>query len=98
MLFGSTPITHILFRTGMDAKIRQLVLDMFQEAEDPDRMINRYLNVCYEWLCIYLIRNLACEAPLTAKPDKGRDMMQMFSYIRANHQEISLRKMAESFG
>ena len=98
ILYGSTPITHILFRTGKDSNIRQVVLDMFEETESPDRMTNRYLNVCFEWLCIYLMRNFSCEAPLNAGPDKGRDMMQMISYIKANHHDISLIKMAESFG
>ncbi len=98
ILYGDTPITHLRYRTGNDAKIHKLLLDMFQETASPDRMTNRMLNVCFEWLCIYLMRNFQCEAPVAIGPDKGRDIMQMITYLKENLQEVSLHQMAAHFG
>ncbi len=98
ILYGSTPITHLLFRTGNDLKIKKLILDMYGETASPDRLTNRLQNVCFEWLCIYLMRNFQCEAPVAMGPDKGRDIMQMLTYLKANLQDVSLKKMASHFG
>jgi AraC-like DNA-binding protein/quercetin dioxygenase-like cupin family protein len=97
IIYGSSPISYVLFEVGYDEKIRALHLEMYNEMQFSHRTSNRMLNVYFEWLCIYLVRSYECKVWIEDAKSHHIDIMKILHFIQDNYNSISLEETASKF-
>lgn len=97
IIYGSSPISYVSYETAGNEDIKALFLEMFNEMQLSHKTSSRMLNVYFEWLCIYLMRNYECEAWIEDDKLHNVDMMKIINYIRNNYKDISLDETAKKF-
>ena len=93
---GSAP--YLCFRTGEDAEIMHLCLEMYRESEQPRDYSSRYRNLLMSEIFLHLLRDF-CGALQTADPDTGENapVAHMLQYISSNCRSVTLADLAERF-
>lgn len=89
---------YIIFHTGADEPLKNLILDMYRECENKESYFELLLDSQLSMLFGLLLRNHqhACELP----PFQNRTDSQIFGMVQYLHQhysDISLKKLAARF-
>lgn len=97
VIYGSTPTSYLLFEVGDDKKISKLFLEMILEMKLSHKTSPRMLNIYFEWLCVYLLRNYDCKVWIGSQQSPPMDMVKILIYMRDNIQSTSLAETAHAF-
>lgn len=97
VIYGSSPASYILFEVGSDEKIKTVFLEMYREMHLELRTSKCMINVYFEWLCVYLMRNYKCKVWIKNPQSGYVDMMNILIYLRDNYNNTSLDETAQKF-
>lgn len=97
IIYGTAPGAYILFQVAGDQKIEALFLEMMAEMHNTHSTAKRMLNIYFEWLCVYLIRNYAYKIWVEDTNNQHVDMVKILQYMRDHYREISLEETAQKF-
>lgn len=89
---------YIIFHTGNDAELQDLILDMYLECENKDNYYEMMLDTQLAMLFGKLLRHYesSCELPpFTSRTDS--QVFGMIQYLHQNYREISLTSLAKKF-
>ncbi len=99
-LYSQRPARNILFPTGEDLEIRDMILEMYQEAHQGDAYSWRLLNNLVPMFFAKLLRGYSDQAVLRG-PSKSRtsrvSTLSMLSFINDHYRTVSLQELAEQF-
>jgi AraC-like DNA-binding protein/mannose-6-phosphate isomerase-like protein (cupin superfamily) len=97
-LYSCSGSEYLTFRTGNDADLRELVLEMFVESENADEYDLELLD--YQVLVLFtkILRDYgnSCQFPLPVRKNDVRGA-ELISYIQNNYTEISLSELSAHF-
>lgn len=97
IIYGPSPISYVLYEVGDDKKVKELFLEMYHEIQYTHSTTRRLLNIYFEWLCIYLMRNYECKAWIEDERSQNVDMMRILKFMRDNFKDTSLEDGAKEF-
>lgn len=89
---------YIIFHTGQDLALQDLILDMFWECETQEKYFEMLLDTQLAMLFARLLRSheSSCELP----PFTSRRESQIFGmiqYMNQNYRDVTLKSLAEKF-
>lgn len=99
-LYSQEPVDGILFPTGNDADIENLILEMYQETQLDDSYSWRLLNNMVPILFAKILRGYSDRAVFTgsgSKQSADSSKLRMLSYINDNYRTVTLEDVAEHF-
>ena len=98
-LYSREPVNGILFRTGRNADVEALFLEMYQEALLDDAYSWRLLNYLVPLLFAKLLRGYSDKAVFTGGGRQNADSgkLRMLSYINDNYRTVTLEELAAHF-
>lgn len=99
-LYSQTPAKRIVFSTGDDESIRNIVLDMFEECMFRDEYSERVLNSMIPMFLVKTLRGYSQTASLKtniSQVKSSQTALRLISYINDNYQDITLEKLANHF-
>lgn len=97
IIYGPSPISYVLYEVNGDERIRMLQLEMYNEMQLDHKTSSIMLNVYFQWLCIYLMRNYECKVWIEDNKSQNVDMMKILKFLQDNYRHISLEEMARRF-
>ena len=100
-LYSQTPAKRIVFSTGDDKSIQDVVLDMFEETLFRDQYSGRLLANMLQMLFVKTLRGYGQTASMKEKGTQAKsnqNTLQMISYINDNYRDITLESLADHFG
>ena len=99
-LYSKNPAKRIVFSTGDDKEIQNLILEMYHEVRYPDKYSRRILNNSMPLLFLKTLRKYDQTASLNTagrQPKASRNALRLISYINDNYRDITLESLADHF-
>ena len=98
-LYSKAPVQGILFHTGGDEEIRDIILEMYHEVELDDAYSWRLLNTMVPQLFAKLLRYYSDQAVFTGAsiPKADNVRLRILSYINNHYKTVTLEELAEHF-
>lgn len=99
-LYSKSPAKSIVFPTGDDEEIRDLILEMYQEVLLDDEYSWRLLNNLVPLFFAKLLRGYSEQAVITDYSENapsGNGRLRLLSYINDHYRDISLEELAAHF-
>lgn len=99
-LYSKSPAKSILFPTGDDEEIQDVLLEMYQEVQLDDEYSWRLLNNLLPLFFAKLLRGYSDQAVIKDYSEHTRtenNRLRLLSYINDHYREISLEELAAHF-
>lgn len=98
-LHFSSSNRYLLFHTGNDQELRNLILQMMLENTNTYQEYETIINACFSIFYAKLLRYYENTAEISVPDsDKSRLSYALNQYIQENHRTTSLMKTADHFG
>lgn len=99
-LYSKSPAKSILFPTGDDEEILDIILEMYQEVVLDDEYSWQLLNNLVPLFFAKLLRSYSSQAVITDYTENTKtenNRLKLLSYINDHYRDISLEKLAAHF-
>jgi AraC-like DNA-binding protein len=99
LLYGNQSNPYIIFRTGNNEKIHNLMMDMLLEFEENKEYSSRFMNTYLVLLCLNILRDHEKEA-MVLNPDasiQDETIVLILRYIHNNYNVVTLSGLAKMF-
>lgn len=99
VLYSESASPYILFQTGKDGKIRQGILDMYEEVCHHRRFFGESILLYFRLIMIQLVRRYEMFAVVPNPVSNHADdhITAVLGYIEANYKTVTLGELAEFF-
>ena len=99
-LYSREPVSGILFHTGDDKDVENLILEMYREVQLDDSYSWRLLNYLVPLLFAKILRSYSDKAVFTgveSKQGTDNNKLRILSYINDNYRTVTLEDVASQF-
>ena len=98
-LYSREPVSGILFHTGDDKDVENLILEMYREVQLDDRYSWRLLNYMVPLLFAKILRGYSDKAVFTGAEARlsTDNKLRILSYINDNYRTVTLEDVASHF-
>lgn len=99
ILYGSHLNPYIIFKTGNNEKIRNLLMDMLSEFDSDKDYSNRFMNIYFMMLCVNILRDHEKDAiVLNPNPNiQAENIVLILRYIYNSYNVVTLSSLAKMF-
>lgn len=99
VLYNKKNSSHIIFKTGEDKFITNIVECMYNEVSNKEHAYRIMLETYVSQMLIYLVRNYETKAILAGSIDgtEGDIITAVLIYIHSNYNKVSLKELADFF-
>ena len=97
-MYGSKASDYIIFHTRGNRKVRETILQMYEENKKTDAFTQDMLQLLLNFLFIELMRN--CNSLYELPPDVPKNNLMRYDIIKAiqkNYETVTLTDLAEKF-
>lgn len=100
ILYNKQVSPYLLFPTGDDSVISNLILNMYEERERKDYLYNESVLLYTKQMFIHLIRNYEMSAIVSNPIDNSHEnnVVALMAYINVNYNHVTLKQTAQFFG
>lgn len=97
ILYGNGDSPMLLFRTGKDEKIKNMVCFMYQEYQQKNLCWQSVLSSCLGFLFAELLRSHSEHLITSAKEEKTDFSLEILRYIQLHYTEVTLEDLCQKF-
>ena len=100
ILYNQQVSPYLLFPTGNDTVINNLIWNMYEERERKDYLYNESVLLSIKQMFIHLIRNYEMSAIVSNPIDHSHEnhVVALMAYINVNYNHVTLKQTAQFFG
>ncbi len=88
----------LLFHTGENPRIQDMVFRMFQGFDPSSRISNRRANLLFELICLEVIEHHLTDLHTRDKQKKDISIMSLLNYLDETLSEVTVESVAAHFG
>lgn len=95
--FDNKQNSYLVFKTGEDSALQNLVYQMYCDSLEHDKYSARLTNVQFEWFCLHLLKNHIAHIEMQDENKISINVIEILSYIQDNFKAVDLDTICRMF-
>lgn len=98
VLYGGAAYPYILFRTGHDRRVTELILDVYQDSQQPQPYSSQYRFACVSMLFLHLLRCYSTQITVgNAVSTSKTSIVPILQFMQGNFDTVTRESVADAF-
>lgn len=98
VLYGGAAYPYILFRTGNDRRVTELILDVYQDSQQPQPYSSQYRFACGSMLFLHLLRCYSTQITVGSTVSGSKaSIVPILQFMQGNCDTVTRESVANAF-